>query len=216
MLLVCDWLHYVGQNHFYVMMHLNKDTAIWSSSRRICIVYMSVKLGPLQPSRRCDIPSGCPIVQSFICPDLPLCREASNYSSLHQSRCFNSTSGRHSVLDQLWDFFLKHRYGKITATVRTMWILVRTCSSIRQVAHSNQTSGRRSSWSGRASFIYGNCVHQIHRLDDRCHGSDTCCEFKRVLASARIVCNIVCASARSNSQGNGQKSVSCSINLILT
>jgi hypothetical protein len=44
----------------------------------------------------------------------------------------------------------------------------------------------------------------------------TCCEFKRVLASARIVCNIVCASARSNPQGNGQKSVSCLINLILT
>jgi hypothetical protein len=44
----------------------------------------------------------------------------------------------------------------------------------------------------------------------------TYCEFKRVLASARIFCNIVCASARSNPQGNGQKSVSCLINLILT
>jgi hypothetical protein len=43
-----------------------------------------------------------------------------------------------------------------------------------------------------------------------------CCEFKRVFASARIVCNIVCASARSNPQGNGQKLVFCLINLILT
>jgi hypothetical protein len=37
-----------------------------------------------------------------------------------------------------------------------------------------------------------------------------------ILASARIVCNIVCASARSNPQGNGQILVSCLINLILT
>jgi hypothetical protein len=27
-LLVCDWLHSVGQNHFFVMMHLNRDSAI--------------------------------------------------------------------------------------------------------------------------------------------------------------------------------------------
>jgi hypothetical protein len=46
--------------------------------------------------------------------------------------------------------------------------------------------------------------------------SKTCCEFKKVLASARIVCNIVCASVRSNPQENGQKLVFCLINLILT
>jgi len=69
-------------------------------------------------------------------PDLPLCREASNCSSLHLSGRFSSTSGRHSVFDQLWDFFPKHRYRKITVTVQTMWILVRTRSSIKQVAHS--------------------------------------------------------------------------------
>jgi hypothetical protein len=69
-------------------------------------------------------------------PDLPLCREASNCSSLHPSGRFSNTSRRHSVLDQLWDFFPKHRYGKIAATIRTMWIPIRTCSSIRQVSHS--------------------------------------------------------------------------------
>jgi hypothetical protein len=67
-------------------------------------------------------------------PDLPLCREASNCSSLHPFGRFSSTSGRHSMFDQLWDFFPKHRYGKIAATVRTMWIPVRTHSSIRQVS----------------------------------------------------------------------------------
>jgi hypothetical protein len=69
-------------------------------------------------------------------PDLPLCQEASNCSSLHLSGHFSSTSGRHSVFDQLWDFLPKHGYGNIAAIVRTMWIPIWTCSSIRQVAHS--------------------------------------------------------------------------------
>jgi hypothetical protein len=68
-LLVCNWLHFVGQNHFYVMMHLNRDSAIQRSSRRFCIVYKSDKSDPLQPSRRRDIPSGRPTVQSIICSD---------------------------------------------------------------------------------------------------------------------------------------------------
>jgi len=69
-------------------------------------------------------------------PDLPLCQEASNYSSLHLSERFSSTSGRHSVFDQLWDFFPKHKYGKIDATAWTMSIPVRTRSSMKQVVHS--------------------------------------------------------------------------------
>jgi hypothetical protein len=134
-LLVCNWLYSVGQNHFYVMMHLNKDSAIQNSSRRFCTVYKS-KSDPLQPFERHDIPSRRLTVQSIIHPDLPLCREVSNCSILHPSGHFSSTSGRHSVFDQLWDLFPKHRYGKIPATVRTMCIPVWTCSSIRQVAYS--------------------------------------------------------------------------------
>jgi hypothetical protein len=67
--LVCNWLHSVGKNHFYVMMHLNRDSAIQSSSRRFCTVYKSEKLNPLQPSGRRDIPSGHPTVQSIIRQD---------------------------------------------------------------------------------------------------------------------------------------------------
>jgi hypothetical protein len=70
-------------------------------------------------------------------PDLPLYREASNCSSLHQSGRFNSTSGRLSVFDKLQDFFPKHSYVKIAATVQTTWIPVRMRSSIKQVSHSN-------------------------------------------------------------------------------
>jgi hypothetical protein len=38
------------------------------------------------------------------------------------------------VFDKLRDFFPKHSYGKIAATIWTMWIPVRTRSSIRQVS----------------------------------------------------------------------------------
>jgi hypothetical protein len=52
-----------------------------------------------------------------------------------------------------------HSYGKTAATVRTM-------SSIRQErAYQVQPFGRQPSWSGRSSFIYGNCVHQFNRSD---------------------------------------------------
>jgi hypothetical protein len=107
------------------------------------------------------------------CPNLHLRREASNCSSLHLSRCFSSTSVRHSVFDQLWDFFPKHRYGKIAATIRTMCILVRTHSSIRQVVHSKfKRPDDNLKWSRRASYLYGNCVHLINRPNDHSLGLD--------------------------------------------
>jgi len=133
----------VGQNHFFVMMLLN----------RVLLFRVLPEDSAQSTSQKNRIPCNRPDdmiyhsdAQLFkassvwttrtFCPDLPLCQEASNYSSLHLSGRFSSTSGRHSVFDQLWDFLPKHKYGKIAATVRTMWIFVRTHSSIRQVAHS--------------------------------------------------------------------------------
>jgi hypothetical protein len=72
-------------------------------------------------------------------PDFPLCREASNCSSLHSSGRFSSPSGRSSVFDQASGFLSKHRYGKIAATVRTTWIPVRPRYFLRQVCNSNST-----------------------------------------------------------------------------
>jgi hypothetical protein len=143
MMLVCNWLHSVGQNHFFVIMLLNRVTLF----RVLPEDYAQ------STSQKNWIPCSCPDdviyrldAQLFKASsvwttrtfrsNLPLCREASNCSSLHPSERFSSTSGRHSVFDQLWDFFPKHRYGMIVATVRTMWIPFRTHSSIRQVAHS--------------------------------------------------------------------------------
>jgi hypothetical protein len=60
----------------------------------------------------------------------------------------------------------RHSYGKMAATVRMM-------SSIRQEhAYQVQPSGRQPSWSGRSSFIYGNCVHQFNRPDISLQGPD--------------------------------------------
>ena len=67
----------------------------------------------------------------------------------------------------------RHSYGKTAATVRTMCDPVRTMSSIRQErAYQVQPSGRQPSWSGRSSFIYGNCVHQFNRPDVSLQGPD--------------------------------------------
>jgi hypothetical protein len=70
-------------------------------------------------------------------------------------------------------FASRHSYGKTAATVRTMCDPVRTMSSIRQeCAYQVQQSGRQPSWSGRSSFIYGNCVHQFNRPDVSLQGPD--------------------------------------------
>jgi hypothetical protein len=117
-------------------MLFNRDSAIQSASRRFCTITSQKNSVPCQSSERSVIPSRRPTIQSIICPDLPLHREASNCSNLHPSGRFNSTSERLSVFDKLQDFFRKHSYGKIAATVRTTWIPFRTRSSIRQVPHS--------------------------------------------------------------------------------
>jgi hypothetical protein len=110
--------------------------------RRFCLDSKLEKSDPLHPSGWRNIPSGLSTVQaSFIRmtrtfrPDLPLCREPSNYFSLHPSGLLSNTSGCLSVFDRLKDFFPKHRYGKIVANIRTMYISVRMLSLIRQVMH---------------------------------------------------------------------------------
>jgi hypothetical protein len=67
----------------------------------------------------------------------------------------------------------RHSYGKMAATVRTMCDPVQMMSSIRQErAYQVQPSGRHPSWSGRSSFIYGNCVHQFNCSDVSLQGPD--------------------------------------------
>jgi hypothetical protein len=92
--------------------------------------------------------------------DFPLCRVVSNCSSLHPS-------GQHSVFDKALGFLSKTQLWEDRCNCPDdvdyrPGALIHKASIAIQI----QTSGRQSSWSGRASIRYGNCVHQISRLDD--------------------------------------------------
>jgi hypothetical protein len=175
-LLVCNWPHFVGQNHFFVVMLFNRDFAIKSDSRRFCTIYKLENLVPCQPSERLVIPSGRPTFQSIIRPDDE-----------------NFPSGPFSVSRSFELLYL--------ASVRTFQQHVRTTLSVRQASgflsktqlwevhcnHPNdmdshpdalihkasisfkiQTSGRQSSWSKPAKPWYGNYLQRkCDRSDDR-------------------------------------------------
>jgi hypothetical protein len=64
------------------------------------------------------------------------------------------------VFDKLQDFFPKHSYGKIAATIRMTWIPIRTRSSIRQVWHSKsrRSNARQHGPDARASDMEIACI----------------------------------------------------------
>jgi hypothetical protein len=87
----------------------------------------------------------------------PACiRSDDSAASLDDSRC--------SIKPQ--DFFPKHRYGKIIATVWTTWIPVRTRSSIRQVSQfkSKRPDASHHSPDGRASDMEIACIRSTVRM----------------------------------------------------
>jgi len=61
-LLVCDWVHFVGQNHFYVILFINQGCCLYSestfqlcASRRFCADFKTEKLNPLYPSESSSV-----------------------------------------------------------------------------------------------------------------------------------------------------------------
>jgi hypothetical protein len=130
-----------------------------SVSRRFCTVCKSENSVPCQPFGWRVIPSGRPAIQSTSRLD-----DVSYRPDAHQTkasfvrttwipvRTFLCVEKLRTVLAyirpddsaarpddpqcsiKLQDFFPKHRYGKIAATVRMTWISVRAHSSIRQVS----------------------------------------------------------------------------------
>jgi hypothetical protein len=96
-------------------------------------------------------------------PDLPLCREALNCSSLHLSGRFSNTSVRHSVFDKSFRIsFQNTDIGRLLPP-----------------------SGRHRFLSGRTSIRYGNCVHQISRKDDHPSGPDAQSLYLEITCSGR-------------------------------
>jgi hypothetical protein len=74
-LLVCDWLHSVWQNHFYVMLLHDQGYGFYSestlqlwASRRFYAEFKTVKLNTLHPSEQHCITSRHPSI-SNICPE---------------------------------------------------------------------------------------------------------------------------------------------------
>jgi hypothetical protein len=81
----------------------------------------------------------------------------------------------------------RHSFEKTAATVQTMCDPVWTMSSIKQeCAYQVQPSGRQASWSGRSSFIYGNCVHQSNRPDVSLQGPDAPSLIMVILCSRSV------------------------------
>jgi hypothetical protein len=123
-LLVCNWPHFVGQNHFFVKMLFNRDSAIQKCFQKTLHSLQVRKFSSLPAVRTTWIP-----VRTFLCVEklrnAPACiRPDDSVARSDDSQC--------SIKPQ--DFFPKHRYGKIAATVRTAWILVWSRSSITQVS----------------------------------------------------------------------------------
>lgn len=133
-LLVCDWLHSIGQNHFYVMLLIYQGCCLYSestfqlcASRRFCVDFKTVKFKSLAFVRttwysvRTLISQATSIrMMRTFRPDSHLYLEALNCSRLHLFRQLSNTSGCLSVFDKQKDFLSKHRYGKTAATVWTM------------------------------------------------------------------------------------------------
>jgi hypothetical protein len=149
------------------MMLLNRDSAIQSASRRFCTIYKLEKSDPLQPSGRRDIPFGRPTVQSIIRLD------DENFSSEP------SSVSRSFELFQLASVRTFQQHVRTTLSARpAMGFPSKTqiwedrCNRLDALIHKAsrafkiQTSRRQPSWSRHASYLYGNCVHQINHPND--------------------------------------------------
>jgi hypothetical protein len=160
------------------MMHLNRDLVIQRSSRRFCTVYKLEKSDPLQPSGRRDISSGCPTVQSIIRPDDE--NFPSGPSSVSRSFELLHLASVQTFQQHIWTTLsVIPAVGFLSKT--HIWedrgnrpddveshpdTLIHKTSRAFKI----QTFGHQPSWSGRASYIYGNYVHQINRPDDHSFG----------------------------------------------
>jgi hypothetical protein len=152
------------------MMLLNSDFTIQRSSRRFCTVYKLEKSDTLQPSGRRDIPSGRLTVQSIIRPDdknFPSGPSSMSrsfelfqlaYVRMFQQHVWTTLSVLPAMgflsKTQIWEDRC-NRPNDVDSRLDTLIHKARITFKI-------QTSGRQSSWSGRVSYLYGNCVHLIN------------------------------------------------------
>jgi len=152
-----------------------------SAVRTTCHIVRTSICPKHQPSRRRVIPSKRTSVQSIIHPDdenfpsgpSPMSRsfELLQLASIrtfqqHVRTTLNvrQASGFLSKA-QLWE----DRCNRPDDVDSCLDALIHKASIAIQI----QTSGHQSTWSGCACIRYGNCVHQINRLDDHSPDPDT-------------------------------------------
>jgi hypothetical protein len=151
-LLVNSWPHPVGQNHFFVKMLLNRDSAIQIASKKFCTIYESKNSVPCQPSGWRDLPS-----------------ERPPSSVLRSFELFQSTS--------VWTFqqhvqtILSVRPAMGFPSKTQIWEVC--CNRPDALIHKASIAFKIQT-SGRACIRYGNCVHQINRPDDKAPPSECC------------------------------------------
>jgi hypothetical protein len=158
-----------------VSYHLDAQLSNASAVRTTCqTVWTHFKLKHL-PSGRRGFPSG---------PSS--CREASNCSSLHPSERFTSPSERSSMFYQASGFLSKTQIREDCCNHpddvdSRPDALIHKASIAIQI----QTSERQSTWSGRASIKYENCVYQIDRPDSHPPGPDERSLYMEITCSGR-------------------------------
>jgi hypothetical protein len=172
--LVCNWPHSVGQNHFIVKMLFNRNFASQKSQ--------------FPASRSDDVSSR---------PDAHLSKASAVRTTCHivrtPDRLKHHPSGRHgfpfgpSSVSTKLQTLSKIKYGKIAATVRKTWILVWTRFSLRQVRNSNSTV--RTMWIPvrTHSFIRQESQFKYNRSDVSHHGPDACSTDMEITFSTSTV-----------------------------
>jgi hypothetical protein len=136
-MLVCNWPHSVGQNHFIVNVLFNRDSTIQKRFRKSALCTSKKNRFPVSRLDDRAIPFGRPSVHCsirlddmYFRPDPSLYREASVPACI---RLDDSTARPDALQYSIkLPILFKIIYGKIAATVRTTWIFVRTRFSLRQ------------------------------------------------------------------------------------
>jgi hypothetical protein len=159
-LLVCNWLHSVGQNHFFAMMLLNKVSLF-----RVLLEDSASQKNRIPCSRSDDVTycqdaqlskaSSVRMTRTFR-PDLPLCRKLRIAPACICSDVLATCPDDTQCSTSYGISFHNTDMGR----------------SLQLSGRCGFPSGHQSSWSGCASYLYGNCVHQINRPDGHSLGPD--------------------------------------------
>jgi hypothetical protein len=131
--LVCNWPYSVRQNHFYVMMLSNRDSAIQKCFQKILNSLQVRKSGSLSV-----IQTTCHTVRTSICSKL-ICLDDENFPS------------RPSLVSRSFELFQ-------LASVRTFQQYVRTTLSVRpsfRISFQNTDMGRLLQLPGQHGFPSG-------------------------------------------------------------